>query len=90
MAVCTECGQQMLEADACAMDEIQISGEWYKRNRDYHDLSSNGRCHDCNVKHGEYHHPGCDMERCPECGEQLLGCDCEVEAYRNSRSSAFK
>lgn len=25
------------------------------------------RCHDCRVKIGGLHHPGCDMERCPVC-----------------------
>ena len=25
------------------------------------------RCHDCRVKTGGFHHPGCDMERCPIC-----------------------
>ena len=34
------------------------------------------KCHDCGVKEGEIHHYGCDMERCPFCGCQLLSCDC--------------
>jgi hypothetical protein len=31
-------------------------------------------CHDCNAGVGKPHHPGCDAERCPECGCQMLGC----------------
>jgi len=37
-----------------------------------------GRCHDCNIKHGGYHHHGCDVERCPICGQQLISCEHEV------------
>ena len=35
-------------------------------------------CGDCFVVRGEYHVPGCDVERCPDCGGQLwFGCECE-------------
>jgi hypothetical protein len=35
-------------------------------------------CHDCAVSPGQLHHPGCDMEICPGCGGQSLGCGCSV------------
>jgi len=33
-------------------------------------------CHDCGVKEGEIHQRGCDMEKCPFCGGQLITCSC--------------
>ena len=31
-------------------------------------------CPDCNAGEGKPHHSGCDTERCPNCGGQMLGC----------------
>jgi len=36
-------------------------------------------CVNCEVAIGEYHHPGCDFEMCPNCGEQLLFCGCSPD-----------
>lgn len=33
-------------------------------------------CHDCGAREGQLHDFGCDMERCPFCGHQLISCDC--------------
>jgi len=38
-----------------------------------------GRCHDCGVRNGGYHHPGCDAERCPTCDGQWISCSCDRE-----------
>jgi len=34
------------------------------------------RCPDCNVRIGGFHHPGCENEQCPRCGELLFTCGC--------------
>lgn len=36
-------------------------------------------CADCHAALGELHAPGCDVERCPRCGCQAIGCDCLYE-----------
>lgn len=37
-------------------------------------------CHDCGVVKGQYHvFSQCDVERCPVCDSQAIGCDCDYE-----------
>ena len=35
-----------------------------------------GPCGDCAVARGQYHVPGCDLERCPACRGQMISCGC--------------
>ena len=48
--------------------------EEYSSIKFYSDYSD--RCPDCGVTTGGFHHPGCDMEKCPVCNGQLLMCNC--------------
>jgi hypothetical protein len=34
------------------------------------------KCGDCGVEEGKLHELGCDVERCPKCGRQLISCFC--------------
>jgi hypothetical protein len=34
-------------------------------------------CRDCRAVKGQYHVPGCEVERCPGCSGQFASCDCE-------------
>lgn len=74
-AICRHCGESM--AHGCRKHWYVIGGRKYEAipmgdPREH--LPENVEvCHDCNARRGEYHHPGCDMERCPKCGLQLIG-----------------
>ncbi len=82
MAICLDCKKEMTKAKTCSprFEYIKIDGEVFRRNTSYFDF--NERCHDCGIenKPGNLHHFGCDMERCPRCGRQLISCDCKKEA----------
>ena len=69
MASCLTCKQEMTDHVGCTEPiAVTIDGHSYPR------LPYRPRCHDCGVPPGELHHPGCDMERCPACGEQAISC----------------
>jgi hypothetical protein len=83
MAVCKYCNNDMLVAEGCVkipvdlkdgrkLDPIPYGGE----SEAYFSGKNPPNCHDCNAEIGYYHHTGCDWEQCPNCGEQLLSCDC--------------
>ena len=37
---------------------------------------ANPSCRDCAAAPGQFHVPGCCLERCPSCGGQAIGCGC--------------
>ena len=46
-------------------------------------------CGDCNVEKGEYHVPGCDVEGCPSCGGQAIGCECSSSRLPKKPAKPF-
>jgi hypothetical protein len=84
--VCEWCGKRMNRGAGCTVKTFNDFTDGIERGRIPY--GSEGwftgdvqrHCHDCKVTVGQYHHPGCDVERCPRCGEQAISCDCTESA----------
>jgi hypothetical protein len=81
VAICSACNQEMTAVEGCTLDVFGDFADGVPRPRirygeEILDYTPKGRCHDCDAKPGSAHHPGCDMEVCPRCGGQAIGCEC--------------
>lgn len=73
MVACESCRREMTLSVGCTLDRLLLSGGSYRRTR----VSKRSpKCGDCWAPAGSFHHPGCDMERCPRCKHQLIMCGC--------------
>ena len=83
MAKCECCGLVMRSSKGCTYPMVEYSGKKYWRQKvgDEGWVKPGKRCGDCGALYGYFHHPGCDLERCPVCGDQLLSCDCNITMY---------
>jgi hypothetical protein len=70
--------------------DITLDGEIFKRipygsSKEYSGLDlgdySSRPCGDCKAGKGQFHLLGCDIERCPKCGRQLLSCRCKTADF---------
>jgi hypothetical protein len=82
MVMCADCQGEMLDVGTCTVTTFTGPGgyelprvPWGKEGSFRHG-NPDYRCPDCGVLPGGLHHPGCDCERCPRCGEQACACCC--------------
>ena len=59
--------------------EYEIDGFRYPRvpfGEEQRNEWPSGPCHDCAALRPQYHVPGCEVEECPRCHGQAIGCGC--------------
>jgi hypothetical protein len=44
-------------------------------------MTDDQTCPDCGAEPGDLHTFGCDVERCPACGGQLISCGCFEDSF---------
>lgn len=77
MAVCDICLQEMTSDKAVSCKQKVVYPDGVVLDPiPYDSYDGIARCADCNVVPGGLHHPGCDNEKCPRCGGQLITCGC--------------
>lgn len=89
-AQCSSCGREFERARSCTTatipypDGSRLPAIRYGRETDQF-APREDRCPDCGVAHGGYHHPFCEVERCPRCNGRLMTCGC-LDSDRKTRS----
>ena len=92
---CEVCGERWSQSAGCTPAFPFVDGTTRVRipvgdERDMVPASAieRGYCGDCGADVGQAHHAGCDLERCPRCGEQgPLYCGCAAVERSQPRPS---
>lgn len=84
MEICSICGKLKDLAGSCADYRIRIKGQLLqplryttKKPTPFNKEDIQMRCPSCCVKPGGYHHVGCSIEICPQCGGRWIFCSCQ-------------
>ena len=72
--MCPNCSRVVAIDLSCNTTMFPAKGKRAKYDPIPHHDPNGGLCPDCSAADGEYHKLGCDWERCPVCGLQLLSC----------------
>lgn len=79
--------------EAQEQTHFEILGKSYKRipygNEALNWRADEFSCHDCCAVKGQYHVAGCDVEECPKCGGQSIGCECSDEESSDDGKFSF-
>jgi len=84
MANCFWCNNDMNTGISCTADALHTKGrrvELAPYGGEPGVRRRKSRCGGCGVTPGGFHHPGCDLQRCPVCRGQLLSCGCSFDEH---------
>lgn len=79
MAICTWCNNEMTTGASCTVEAVHLRGTRLEVAPHRPPGRATRRCGDCGVKPGGFHHPGCDLQRCPRCAGQFISCGCRFD-----------
>jgi hypothetical protein len=89
MAVCEWCHGEMTMPISCTVDAFHRNGRRFLMvpfGAEPGRRTSGDHCGDCGTIRGGWHHPGCDLQRCPACGRQLISCGCRFDEDKTDTS----
>lgn len=81
MAVCEYCNQEMRMRLSCTLPAYDDFADGHMRMRVPVSRYERLPCADCSTPPGGFHHPGCELEVCPACGDTAQACCCTDESF---------
>jgi hypothetical protein len=67
--ICSYCEHEMTDGVGCTVSQFDCEPPRLPN-------LTGAKCHDCHCPQGTLHHPGCEADRCPNCGGQAISCGC--------------